>query len=125
MGEREREAKMRRDIQEAAQARARQEEEARRQQSTGLNWAMAANSMDQGGAQKSLAEIQAEEQRQERDRQERERREKKARQKDMNLSLAQASVWGSASTNLSWANKTAPTSVPVPVSNPPPIQQPS
>ena len=30
--EREREAKMRRDIQEAAQARARQEEEARRQQ---------------------------------------------------------------------------------------------
>ena len=37
--------------------------------------------MDQGGAQKSLAEIQAEEQRQERDRQERERREKKARQK--------------------------------------------
>ena len=42
---------------------------------------MAANSMDQGGAQKSLAEIQAEEQRQERDRQERERREKKARQK--------------------------------------------
>jgi len=117
--EREREAKMRRDIQEAAQARARQEEEARRQQSIGLNWATAANSMDQGGAQKSLAEIQAEEQRQERDRQERERREKKARQKDM--SLAQASVWGSASTNLSWANKTTP---PVaPVSNPAPVQQ--
>ena len=59
--------------------------------------------MEQGGAQKSLAEIQAEEQCQERDRQERERREKKARQKDM--SLAQASVWGSASTNLSWASK--------------------
>merc|ERR1719362_2411215 len=60
--DREREAKMRRDIQEAANARARQEEEARRQQSTGLSWATAANnSMDQGGAQKSLAEIQAEE----------------------------------------------------------------
>ena len=37
--------------------------------------------MDQGGAQKSLAEIQAEEEGQERDRQERERKEKKARQK--------------------------------------------
>merc|ERR1712048_794419 len=106
---------------EAAQARARQEEEARRQQSIGLNWATAANSLDQGGAQKSLAEIQAEEQRQERDRQERERREKKARQKDMNMSLAQASVWGSASTNLSWANKTAPPIAPV--SNPAPVQQ--
>ena len=56
-------------------------------QSTGLNWAMAANSMDQGGAQKSLAEIQAEEQRQERDRQERERREKKARQKGKEMLL--------------------------------------
>merc|ERR1711997_722252 len=66
-----------------------------------------------------LAEIQAEEQRQERDRQERERREKKARQKD--LSLAQASVWGSASSNLSWASKTAPPALPV--SNPSPIQQ--
>jgi len=118
--EREREAKMRRDIQEAANARARQEEEARRQQSTGLSWATAANnSMDQGGAQKSLAEIQAEEGGQERDRQERERKEKKARQKDM--SLAQASVWGSASTNLSWASKTAPPALPV--SNPSPIQQ--
>jgi len=118
--EREREAKMRRDIQEAANARARQEEEARRQQSTGLSWATAANnSMDQGGAQKSLAEIQAEEEGQERDRQERERKEKKARQKDM--SLAQASVWGSASTNLSWASKTAPPALPV--SNPSPIQQ--
>ena len=51
-------------------------------QSTGLSWATAANnSMDQGGAQKSLAEIQAEEEGQERDRQERERKEKKARQK--------------------------------------------
>ena len=48
---------------------------------------MAANSMDQGGAQKSLAEIQAEEQRQERDRQERERREKKARQKGKKILL--------------------------------------
>lgn len=61
--------------------------------------------MEGNGGQKSLAEIQAEEARQERERQERERREKKARQK--NLSLAQASVWGSASTNLSWASKTA------------------
>ena len=51
-------------------------------QSTGLSWATAANnSMDKGGAQKSLAEIQAEEEGQERDRQERERKEKKARQK--------------------------------------------
>merc|ERR1712020_400672 len=74
------------------------------------------NSMD-GGAQKSLAEIQAEEARQDRDRQERERREKKARQKD--LSLAQASVWGSASSNLSWASKAAPITAPqttIPVS---------
>ena len=47
-----------------------------------MSWATAANnSMDQGGAQKSLAEIQAEEEGQERDRQERERKEKKARQK--------------------------------------------
>ena len=44
--------------------------------------------MDQGGAQKSLAEIQAEEQRQERDRQERERREKKARQKGTVLCIS-------------------------------------
>lgn len=118
--EREREAKMRREMQEAAQARARAEEEARRPQvnflcfskvngieiwilqNIGLNWANTVNSMD-GGAQKSLAEIQAEEARQDRERQERERREKKARQKEM--SLSQASVWGSASTNLSWANK--------------------
>ena len=71
-------------------------------QNIGLNWANTVNSMD-GGAQKSLAEIQAEEARQDRERQERERREKKARQKEM--SLSQASVWGSASTNLSWANK--------------------
>ena len=49
-----------------------------------MSWATAANnSMDQGGAQKSLAEIQAEEEGQERDRQERERKEKKARQKGM------------------------------------------
>merc|ERR1712083_847511 len=61
----------------------------------------------------------AEEEGQERDRQERERKEKKARQKDM--SLAQASVWGSASTNPSWASKTAPPALPV--SNPSPIQQ--
>lgn len=83
-----------------------------------------------GGGQKSLAEIQAEEQRQERERQERERREKKARQKDM--SLAQASVWGSASTNLSWASKTAQFSnspqpsqpqPPPPQKEQPPIQQ--
>ena len=73
-------------------------------QNVGMNWANTMNSMD-GGAQKSLAEIQAEEARQDRERQERERREKKARQKD--LSLAQASVWGSASSNLSWANKTS------------------
>merc|ERR1712004_83020 len=90
--------------QEAAQARARQEEEARRPQNVGMNWANTMNSMD-GGAQKSLAEIQAEEARQDRERQERERREKKARQKD--LSLSAASVWGSASSNLSWANKTS------------------
>ena len=37
------------------------------------------------------------------------------------MSLAQASVWGSASTNLSWANKTAPPTAPV--SNPAPVQQ--
>lgn len=37
------------------------------------------------------------------------------------MSLAQASVWGSASTNLSWASKTAPPALPV--SNPSPIQQ--
>lgn len=141
--EREREAKMRRDIAEAAQARARQqEEEARRQQvceiittashkrqlhrdatfqNIGLNWATAVNSMEGSGGQKSLAEIQAEEARQERERQERERREKKARQK--NLSLAQASVWGSASTNLSWASKTAAASsapYSAPIQQPPP-----
>lgn len=52
-----------------------------------------------------MAEIQAEEGRQERERLEREKREKRARQKE--LGLAQASVWGSASTNLSWANKTS------------------
>merc|ERR1719479_605771 len=107
---------MRRDIHEAAQSRARQEEEARRQQIIALNWANSSpNNGD--GTQKSLAEIQAEEQRQERDRQERERREKKARQKD--LSLAQASVWGSASANLSWASKAAPVTAPqttIPVS---------
>ena len=40
----------------------------------------------------------------------------------MNMSLAQASVWGSASTNLSWASKTAPPNAP-PVSNPAPVQQ--
>lgn len=68
-----------------------------------MNWAHTAKHND--GAQKSLAEIQAEEQRQERERLEREKREKKARQKEMGLS--QASVWGSASTNLSWASKTA------------------
>ena len=73
-------------------------------QNVGMNWANTMNSMD-GGAQKSLAEIQAEEARQDRERQERERREKKARQKD--LSLSAASVWGSASSNLSWANKTS------------------
>ena len=73
-----------------------------------MNWAN--SSSNNGGAQKSLAEIQAEEQRQDRERQERERREKKARQKD--LSLSQASVWGSASANLSWASKAAPVTAP-------------
>ena len=77
------------------------------QQLVAMNWA---NSSNNGGAQKSLAEIQAEEQRQDRERQERERREKKARQKD--LSLSQASVWGSASANLSWASKAAPVTAP-------------
>merc|ERR1719479_780420 len=111
--EREREAKIRRDFQEAAQARARQEEEeVRRQQIVAMNWAN--SSSNNGGAQKSLAEIQAEEQRQDRERQERERRDKKARQKD--LSLAQASVWGSASANLSWASKAAPATAPAMVS---------
>ena len=66
-------------------------------QSTGLNWATAANSMSQSGAQKSLAEIQAEEQSQERDRQERERREKKARQKGKygidSMTSARAPMW--------------------------------
>ena len=81
-----------------------------------MNWANS-SSNNGDGTQKSLAEIQAEEQRQERERQERERREKKARQKD--LSLAQASVWGSASSNLSWASKAAPITAPqttIPVS---------
>ena len=77
-----------------------------------LNWANTASNNGEG-AQKSLAEIQAEEQRKEQERQERERREKKARQKD--LSLAQASVWGSASSNLSWASKAAPVTAPATV----------
>ena len=83
------------------------------QQIVAMNWAN--SSSNNGGAQKSLAEIQAEEQRQDRERQERERREKKARQKD--LSLAQASVWGSASANLSWASKAAPATAPAMVSS--------
>lgn len=79
------------------------------QASKSLNWANAAGSNgNQRSAEpvtKSLAEIQAEEERQERERLERERKERKARQKEMGL--AQACVWGSATTNLSWASRTA------------------
>ena len=79
------------------------------QASKSLNWATAAgsngNHRSVSTAAKSLAEIQAEEERQERERQERERKERKARQKEMGL--AQACVWGSATANLSWANRTA------------------
>merc|ERR1711936_225974 len=84
-----------------------QEELLRRQQGKGMNWANTAasgiNNGPSGG--KSLAEIQAEEEEHERRRQERERQQKKERQKEMGL--AQASVWGSASSNLSWASKAA------------------
>ena len=80
------------------------------QQASKSNWATAASSNGNhgpalGSATKSLAEIQVEEERQERERQERERKERKSRQKEMGL--AQACVWGSATTNLSWANRTA------------------
>ena len=65
-----------------------------------MNWATAAgsngNHRSVSTAAKSLAEIQAEEERQERERQERERKERKARQKEMGL--AQACVRGSAAT---------------------------
>jgi hypothetical protein len=59
-----------------------------------LNWANAASSNGPGSAShtKSLAEIQAEEERQERERQERERKEKKARQKEMGLAQVSQST---------------------------------
>merc|ERR1712150_131392 len=83
----------------------------------GMNWATTAaggiNNGPNGG--KSLAEIQAEEEEQERKRQERERQQKRERQKEMGL--AQASVWGSASSNLSWANKAATIGVVTATSN--------
>ena len=67
-----------------------------------MNWA---NTATATGGSKSLAEIQAEETAKERERQEMEKQQKRARQKEMGL--AQASVWGSASSNLSWASKAA------------------
>ncbi len=69
------------------------------------NWAStaAASTNGNGGKQKTLAEIQAEEARLARQQQEKERQERMARQKEMGL--AQASVWGNASANLSWASK--------------------
>ena len=78
-------------------------------QNRGMNWAStAASGVSPATSQsKSLAEIQAEEAAKERERQEREKKEKRARQKEMGL--AQASVWGSASSNLSWASKAAVT----------------
>ena len=76
------------------------EEEALRRQAK-PNWAATASAGV--NSQKTLAEIQAEESRLDRQRQEKERQERTARQKEMGL--AQASVWGSASANLSWAGK--------------------
>ena len=77
-----------------------------------MNWAStAASGVTSQPTSKSLAEIQAEEAAKERERQEREKQQKRARQKEMGL--AQASVWGSASANLSWASKAA-TSAPPP-----------
>ena len=80
-----------------------------------MNWATTAAG---GGPNtgKSLAEIQAEEAEQERERQERERQQKRARQKEMGL--AQASVWGNASSNLSWASKAASVGVVTPAASP-------
>lgn len=89
-------------------------EQMRKQASKSLNWATAAgsngNHRSAATTTKSLAEIQAEEERQERERQERERKERKARQKEMGL--AQACVWGSATANLSWATRTAAAAAP-------------
>ena len=76
------------------------EEEALRRQAK-PNWAATASAGL--NSQKTLAEIQAEESKLDRQRQEKERQERAARQKEMGL--AQASVWGSASANLSWAGK--------------------
>ena len=76
------------------------EEEALRRQAK-PNWAATASAGL--NSQKTLAEIQAEESRLDRQRQEKERQERAVRQKEMGL--AQASVWGSASANLSWAGK--------------------
>ena len=78
------------------------EEEALRRQAK-PNWAATASAGL--NSQKTLAEIQAEESKLDRQRQEKERQERAARQKEMGL--AQASVWGSASANLSWAGKTS------------------
>jgi uncharacterized protein (DUF2147 family) len=80
------------------------EEEAHRARQVKPNWASAASTNTNGGESgKTLAEIQAEEARIDRQLQEKERYERKERQKEMGL--AQASVWGSASANLSWAGK--------------------
>ena len=104
--EREREEAMRRE-EHARMIRAQQEkdeEEARKRMAAGRhNWASTVGTSNGGQQQKSLAEIQAEEARNERERQERIKSQRQARQKEMGL--AQASVWGNASANLSWANK--------------------
>lgn len=104
--EREREEAVRRE-EHARMIRAQQEkeeEEARKRAAAGRhNWASTVGTTNGGQQQKSLAEIQAEEARNERERQERIKSQRLARQKEMGL--AQASVWGNASANLSWANK--------------------
>ena len=119
--ERERERKIQKEIedQQLREQRMKQEqEEIRRNQGKGMNWATtAAAGINNGPSNsgKSLAEIQAEEEAEERKRQERERQQKRERQKEMGL--AQASVWGSASSNLSWASKAASIGAPTPAVN--------
>ena len=119
--ERERERKIQKEIEDQQLREHRmqhEQEETRRNQGKGMNWANTAavgnnNGPSNGG--KSLAEILAEEESEERKRQERERQQKKERQKEMGL--AQASVWGSASSNLSWASKAASIGVATPAVN--------
>ena len=83
------------------------EEEALRRQAK-PNWAATASAGL--NSQKTLAEIQAEESKLDTQRQEKERQERAVRQKEMGL--AQASVWGSASANLSWAGKASSNGAP-------------